>query len=332
MRFKNLKVYSKQNKKYNLVRVMSGAVAPILLSSMLAGCIPNTNRYDYHSDNSYYNDYSDFQNDDMNSNYSSKFDDNTNSVNNEANNNTEIFINNNENSNTNINLTLDLDKYSLGIVNSKVKLDSNSLDAFIKYVNGINVVYPYSELYGMQLAFNKYNQLGKYISNATNLFVNNQITGDIIYSIVKKNNQEADLVEKQKMSDSNLKEICNIMSMVLNNYAKNRSQQELILISEKINDLKILKFDDFSNGYYDAMTGKMGLNVTYLKGKSNDFFKKTVEHETYHFIQANTLRELSQTNIADRYGISYKFNNLDVNPLSWNWYYEGSAEYLPLHR
>ena len=305
--YNKLRIYFNKNRKYALVRVLSGVISPIIVLTALAGCGENNHtkykNYDY-------NNYS-FDNNSVKSD--------------------EDTYNGNISKNTTSNIELTLDDYSLAIINSKVSFEQNSMDEFTNYVKNINVKYPYSDLYDTRSLLDKYNKLIKYNPSNINYFVNNTISAETLFSIVKENNHNANLSQNAKMSDSNLKEICTIMSNLLNDYAK-QNDADLNLLSEKIKNLKILKISEFSNGYYDTTNGKMGFNIANLKSKSNDFFKKTIEHETYHFIQGSSLNEIDKSGIVERYGISYKFLDVDVNSLSWPWYYEGAAEYLTGNR
>lgn len=321
MNVTNLRIYSSKNKKYKLTKVVAGVLTVQLLASVLTGCGLNRNNdYSKNTSNpSYYEDYYGYvtENTDV----------------------TEPSIENDipsetlpPNNNNRPNIVPELDEYSLGIINSKVTLDSNELTSFINYVKGINVNYTYSSLYSPGAMLSKYESLGEYNSSCENIFNNNEITGDQLYKIVKQNNKDFGVVEIATMSDSDLKEVCNIIADVLNDYIKKHPDTDLHLLSEKVNDLKILKFSDFSNGYFDSTNGKMGFDVSFLKSKPNDFFKKTVEHETYHFIQGNSLGEISNLNLESRMGIAYKFDDVKVNSLLWDWYYEGSAEYLVCNR
>lgn len=314
MKYKNLNIFSKPKTKGKIKKVIAGMTMPILLLTSLTGCFSDKNNLDKYPNNgnnytsseySYQEDYDDSSTSDYSSDYSS--------------------------TNNNFNSSLTLDEYSNKIINSNVILDSNSLNAFINEVNSIKPEYPYSNLYGTQSLYNKYNSIYKYRSTTSNLFRNGQITVDTLYSVVKKNNENANLSDNQKLNDSNLKEICSIMVDVLNDYAKRHRGADLNLLSEKISELKIINFDGFSNGFYDNTLGRMGYSVSYLKGKSSEFFKETIEHETHHLIQAASIKEISNSNYENRFGISYKFNDVDVNSLYWSWFYEGTAEYLTLN-
>lgn len=315
MKYKNLNIFSKPKTKGKIVKTISGVAAPLLLLTSLTGCFSDKNNFDksYNYQKNYTSrEYS----------YQEHFDDysSSDSINSYSSNSLSI--------DSNFNSSLELDEYSNKIINSVVVLNSNSVDAYINQVRNRKIEYPYSNLYGNQALFNKYNSLSNYKPTTSSLFKNGQITVDTLYSVVKKNNENANLSSNQKLSDSNLREICSIMVNLFNDYAKRHKEADLNLLSEKISELKIINFDGFSNGFYDNTLGKMGYSVSYLKAKSNDFFKETIEHETHHLIQAAGIKELSNSDYENRFGICYKFSDAEVNSLYWTWYYEGAAEYL----
>lgn len=315
MKYKNLNIFAKPKTKGTIIKTITGVTAPLLLATSLTGCFSGESDFDKYynhqnnypsSDYSYQEDFDGYSSSDKINNYSS----------------------NSSATNNNFNSSLVLDDYLNKIINSNVVLDSNSLNAYINQINNLKVEYAHSNLYGNQELFNKYNSLQKYKSTTPSLFKNGQITVDTLYSVVKKNNENANLSNNQQLSDSNLREICSIMVNLFNDYAKRHNEADLNLLSEKISELKIINFDGFSNGFYDNTLGKMGFSVNYLKGKSNEFFKETIQHETHHLIQAASIKEISNLNLENRFGICYKFSDAEVNSLYWSWFYEGCAEYL----
>lgn len=318
MKYKNLNVFSKPITKTKLIKTVVGVTAPLILMTSLSGCFTSSDEsYGYNNYVSGYNYTSSYYSYDYEKeNYGSST-----SKNNSSDNNVSSNYNN-------FNSSLALDEYLTAIINSNVLLDSNSLNSLINIINNRNVEFPYSNLYGTQALLNRYNSLPKYNSTSQNLFINRQITVDTLYAVIKNNNDNGNLSNNQKMNDSNLREICSIMVDVFNDYAKRHSDADLKLLSEKILELKIINFDGFSNGFYDNTLGKMGYSVSYLKNKSNEFFKETIEHETHHLIQAAGIKEISSSNYSNRMGMCYKFDDAEVNSLYWNWFYEGSAEYL----
>lgn len=307
----NIKVYKLPKVKSKLVKGMTGVLLTTVLLQALAGCnVMNKNDQiidDYYSNGSYYNNYYD----------------------------NDYKENNNQNSNTSSNTTqnldikiADLDEYSLKIINSSITFDSNEMMGFANFVNRQEVIYPYSEIFNYDQVISKYNSVSNYTPSSVNYFEGGYISADKVYSIVKDNNKKANLAEVAKMSDSELYKICSVISDTINEYIRNYPDTNLNFLSEKLSELKILNYDNFSNGYYDATNGKMGFSTQYLNSISDEFYKTVVRHETYHFLESNSLKERQDRNIDTRFGFLYKFNDVDVNSFDWLWYIEGATEYL----
>lgn len=307
--------YNMENKKYKILRNISKVLVPVVIVTSFFGCT-NNKKYDYNSNVSHNIEYID-------DNYETTI--HTDEIN------THETIEN-TNTNDNLNLSLVLDEYGKFVLNSNVMLNSNSLDNFINNVNNIEVSYKYSDIYNMQYMLNKYESTEKYTSTEQNLFVNGRISSDTIFAIVKENNANANLAKVQFVSDSELIKVCGIISDLLNDVIKNNPNIDLNLLSEKIKNLKIVTIDEFANGFFDPATGKMGFSFEYMKNKGTDYYKEIVEHETYHFIQSNSLNEIKDTNINKRLGFVYDFNDVKINSLLWNWFYETGAEYLTCNR
>lgn len=326
MILKNFSTYNgtKKRKKYKLKRFIAGFLSPIIIITSLTGCkfnfrskksaTDNENKYNYF--NFYDNDYSNSSKD--------YYDYETNTY-------TTTDIKETESLDTNVlKPSLELDDVSNAIISSSVTLSDNELLNFENYVKGIKVSYPYSDLYGIKDNLSKYYNKTNYKPNDVNIFTNNFISADKIYSIVKENNARENYPDKKIMPDSELKKICSIISDLINDYVKN-NDVDLNLLSEKLLDLRIVKFDDFSNGYYDNETSTLGFNLDSIN-KSSDFYKRTVEHETYHLLSYCSKSELVNSNYSNRAGISYEFSDSKVNSMSFEWFKEGSAEYLTMNR
>lgn len=324
MILKNLNTYNiTKKKKYKLKRFIVGIISPIIIITSLTGCKFNF-RNKKSNINSRNNDYSSHCYYDSNKNNNSENSYSENNYNSTTSSETDSYEINTSKS------SLELDDFSNTIIGSSVTLYDNDISNIINDIRSIRVSYPYSDLYGIRDNLIKYNNRTIYKPGNVNIFTNNSITADIICSIVKENNDKEISSDKQKMPDSELRKICSIMADLINDYIKN-NDVDLNLLSEKILDLKIAKFDDFSNGYYDNTTSTLGFNLNSIN-KSTDFYKKTVEHEIFHILAYCSRRELDNSNYSNRSGISYRFEDSKVNSMSFEWFDEGAAEYLTLDR
>ena len=314
---------------YRVVKTTAKVMVPVALISATIPLIENIDmdkqKNQMFNNSSYNSEYKDYDN--YTNHYYVPQNENTTVYNNSTEKADSPVTNNIPNSN----LTLNLDEYSKTIINSNISLSTTALNNYIASVNNIEVEYKYADIYNMKNEFSKYQTIDKYTSNTSNLFKNGTISANTILDIVKKNNSNAELSASAKVSDSELLEVCNIMADLLNDEIKN-NKIDKNLLSEKINDLKIVAIDEYANGFFDSETCRMGFNFSLIKSKGIQFYKMVVEHEVYHLIQSNSLNEIKDTNLQNRFGFTYKYNNADLNVFAWNWFYEGSAAYLACDR
>lgn len=217
------------------------------------------------------------------------------------------------------------------IISISVNLSNYDYNLFKNYIDKIDTNYPFEELYGVMENLSKYNNLDKYISTFTNRFSGNKISKDYIYNVVVENNSKENFNNDKKIKDQDLKKICEEISTSINYIISNDNSINLNLLSEKIDNLKIINFTGFSNGSYDSTTGDMWLDVSKLNGDSS-LFEKVIMHECVHLVQSNSLKELDNSNVELRLGCSYRFNDSKVNSLNWTWFSEGTAESIMMEK
>ena len=314
---------------YRVVKTTAKVMVPVALISATIPLIENIDmdkqKNQMFNNSSYNSEYKDYDN--YTNHYYVPQNENTTVYNNSTEKADSPVTNNIPNSN----LTLDLDEYSKTIINSNISLSTTALNNYITNVNNIEVKYKYANIYNMESEFSKYQAIDKYTSNTSSLFKNGTITANTIFDIVKNNNSNYNLPPSQTVTDSQLLEVCNIIADLLNDEIKNNKIDENLL-SEKIKDLKIVAIDEYANGFFDSETCRMGFNFSLIKSKGTPFYKMVVEHEVYHLIQGNSLNEIKNTNLKNRFGFTYEYNNVDLNVFAWNWFYEGSAAYLACDR
>lgn len=329
MILKNFSTYkgTKSNKRYKLKRFIAGILSPVIIITSLTGCKFNFRNKKNNTNNR--NKYSYFDLYDYG--YSNSKESNRDYYDYETNTYTTSATEYEESTNLDVQKpSLELDELSNAIIGSNVTLSDSELLNFENYVKSIKVSYPYSDLYGIKNNLSKYYNRTSYSPSGINIFTNNSISADKIYSIVKDNNAKENYPDKKVIPDSELKKICSIIADLINDYIKN-NDVDLNLLSEKLLDLRIIKFDEFSYGYYDNEKRTMGFNVDSIN-KSDEFYKRIVEHETQHLLSYCSRSEIDNSNYSNRSGISYKFSNDDtsVNSLFWVWFNEGAAEYLTM--
>jgi len=213
----------------------------------------------------------------------------------------------------------------------------SAYNEFINYLDNIQTVYTYENLYEIDNALNNYEQVKNFKVEEHNKSINN-ITVDDLFSVIKLNNKKyldkkkAEFVSDfyEEFSDSELKKICGIIVETINYYidkGKVTDQEEVKCI---LSDLKIFEKTTLTNAYVTddnaLMISPSMINTLKIKSSSanQDVFKDTISHEAIHMIQ----KGCNHNTATYRIGNSFKFQNLGINPLFWNWFYEGSAEKL----
>lgn len=228
-----------------------------------------------------------------------------------------------------------LDEEMLKTLKTETSLNIASLNQFISNIKGIKVEYQYSELFGSDLALQKYNSLKEHESSATKYVVNGKINKSLIRETVLRNNKEFlknYVGTKYKELDLAMFEtVFNIFIDGLEYIVSNDT--DLGQLDEKIGDLKILYSSGTGTGEMTNDKTILGINLkivdTYKAKKPDiDYIRTVVLHETNHFGQIHSEKERTLEGYARNLGILYRWNDLKVNPLDYTWYTEGSAELL----
>ena len=220
--------------------------------------------------------------------------------------------------------------------NSNINIESNYYNEFVKYIDNIETNYEFEDYYHIDEALSKYNAVkDKKVSHHTHKI--NSITPESIYNQVKVNNKKY-LEEKankfvskfyDEFNDSELKNICTIISDVLNLYIDNGKVSDVDELKCILGDLKVVIKNTMSNAYVtndNCMVISPSMIKAFklkAKSKNQDVFKDVVAHETIHLIQKNCPDTMEYKTAI---GSSVKFDDLKVNSLYWDWFFEASAE------
>ncbi len=322
----NLLIFGFNKEKKYILQRTTAIVAAIVTMGALSSC-DNTNEpsrkhlFNYNSSVDNETKYQDTSK--VNDNYSSSdsfdFSDNYSNSDNFSNTNND-FSNKSLNEND---ITFDEQLYTQ-IVNSNVSMDKNELLNFEQSINSIEVSYPYSELYGMADSLKNYNELNKSITFENTLIENNQVNFDKFYNLVVANNEE--LVSSKKTSHSNVKQICEIVCEIANNYLSNNPDADYGLLSKKLSTLKIEQYSGLDYGYYNSQKNTIGMNPDV----DTERLRKVIIHEVYHFLQNGPSAVVGDSNVESQSGFCYVFKNDKMNALNFTWLSEGGAEYLSM--
>lgn len=226
------------------------------------------------------------------------------------------------------------------LLDNDVKITDVNLAGFKNYLSSISDTYHYDELYGIEEALNKYDETttsnvlhhsGDFIGS------DNQFSYNEIYQQICKNNskyQKENSAENGKVNfykeldNESLEKACKIITDVLNSYLKNDSVTDIKELSCILSNLKVLKDNtSFCNAYVTdddcLLISPNMLNVMDLMNSENTF-EQTVTHEVEHLLQKSCQDD--QEKNSKTIGICNRYDELDINPLFFDWFYEASAE------
>lgn len=222
------------------------------------------------------------------------------------------------------------------VENDYVTINKSGLAGFENYLDSIDTKYDYSELFNTKAALQRY-EANKYNSNITHSYDffdgSSSVDSDKLYSTVKENNKiylkEHSSSMYKELSKKEVQNICEIIAETINSYIKSNPEIDINELSCNLGNLKIFSKNSGSNAFISVddclVVSPHMLNILEKMNKNGDAYKKTIMHESIHLIQ-RSCDDDEKVNVGKNIGISYKWEDFDVNPLDFNWLYEASAE------
>lgn len=232
---------------------------------------------------------------------------------------------------------------------SKNKIDYNEIyddftfvsdkdnSVFNEYLDGFSNDYSFDELYNTKNVLDKYEK-NKFSANGVvhsrDLFKGKgKVDVSELYKSVLENNENYLKTEKkyiyENLSKRETKKICGIIADTVNTYIDKHPDIDLNELSCYLGNLKILaNYVPFNAGVTNDGCLFISPNtLRSLQRKNNDIdtYTNTIMHESVHLIQSPCL-DVEEANPGKNVGISYKYDDVDINPLDFNWLYEGGAE------
>ncbi len=217
-----------------------------------------------------------------------------------------------------------------------VTVNTKGLTAFENYLDNIDTKYDYSELFNTKAALDRY-EANKYDININHShdFLNGSksVDSNKLYSVVKENNQaylkEHSSSMYKELSKKEMQRICDIIAETINAYIKSNPEIDMNELSCNLGDLKLFSKNSGSNAFISVdnclVVSPHMLNILEKMNKNADAYKETIMHEGVHIIQ-RSCDDDEKVNVGKNIGISYKWDDFDVNPLDFKWLYEASAE------
>lgn len=225
----------------------------------------------------------------------------------------------------------------IAVMQTNVTLNGTLLNEFESTVSSIDVRYLYSELFGTEEALDRYKKMKEYDSKPSKYIKGTTLDVSAIRSHVLANNKEflqtTTNSKYSELSTSEFNKIFDIFIEGLEYCIKNGT--DLGQLDEKLHDLKILKTTANGSGVMTDENTILAINPTVIKTYTDknpniDYTKTVILHETMHFGQISSEHEKEEEGYDRNLGLSYRWDDLTVNPLDYTWYNEGSAEKLML--
>lgn len=217
-----------------------------------------------------------------------------------------------------------------------IKLDKSDYDMFCEYIDYDNIECPHSELFGIEEALKEKESRVFSVNKHTYDFFKGEkeVNAEKLYDVVKENNDKyMEGVGKhfnKKLSNSKLKECCEIITDTLNWGIENIEGIDLSELGCIIGNLKILNRGTMNLGTFNDKNDLLNVSPSMIKAKkerngNGDMYELTICHETMHILQCRCI-DVPQNKEDSFIGTSYSFENLGINPMKCSWLYEASAE------
>lgn len=220
-----------------------------------------------------------------------------------------------------------------------VTLSDEGLRKFESYITDFKVNYDYAEAYNIDAALAEYrnNTINTVSKHTYDIRVNGEFDADALYKLVKQNNEAYQEARKgehadgwyKDYSDKQLKEICAMFCTMLPEIAAADPTVDLDTVCCYLHDLVILgKSGDLSFAGF-SMDNRFAVNYDNLTSggfalRTDDPETSTLYHEMMHAFQFACC-DMKKPG-ENRMGIAHIYPDIGVNPLSYYWLLEGSAE------
>lgn len=228
-----------------------------------------------------------------------------------------------------------LDDGTLAIIGQDISFTKEENQSFQSYLADIHPEYSHSDLFGVDEALERYNMISEFQTVSSNVIQNDTVNVEILYNYVLQNNQEFlkqgnHINIYKNLDNGKVKEICNIVAKQINQLLienKNIDKNEL---DSTLTNLKVLATDSFLNASI-TKEGCLTINLKSIESLTNtapDAFERTIRHEAVHLIQRYSEEEKQNDKYDSHLGPCYKWEDLDVNSLYYDWFLESSAEQI----
>lgn len=217
-----------------------------------------------------------------------------------------------------------------------INITEEDYNEFIKIVDTIDVVYEYEKYYDIEESLNRTG--AKVVTNHTHMICDiNQIpTEEMLYNVVISNNKQylKEYPELYKLSNNQIKEAVSIVIDAVKDNYPYLTEESKKRVYCFLGNLKIVGIDSMdrqvnpSGNIINAMMcsdGAMFIDENQIDLlHDQEAFEKTIRHEAEHIFQKSCID--NETEEFTQVGISQTWENEQMNPETWKFAFEGTAE------
>ena len=217
-----------------------------------------------------------------------------------------------------------------------IKLNRNSVERFNKLVSSISLSYKYSDLYGVNECYDRiFTKCTVTKHEHSALDKNGQLTAEHLRDIVKQNNKQFYEENNQvndfykEADDEFLLSLCQLIIDTVSEVKKLYPDMDYDRVYCNLANLKVFYKTGSLN--FAAVTPEMNLELGDAMLRSATLFygdksvRNTIVHETMHMIQLGCSCEGIE-HCTRRAGITYRWDDVELQGNDWAWFFEGSAE------
>ncbi len=243
-------------------------------------------------------------------------------------------------SNANLEFSSKPRKYTISFLNNdgteSISLSNESVEGFEKRISAISLPYKYSELYGVNECYDRiFTKLSVAEHKHSALDENRNLTAEHLKDIVKENNKL--FLEEQKSGkgfykeadDNFLLSLCQLIVDTVKAVKEKYPDIDYERVYCNLANLKV--FYKVGSLNFAAVTPEMNMELGDAMLQSATVFygdtsvRNVIVHETMHIIQLGCSCENIE-HCTRRAGITYRWDDVELQGNDWSWFFEGSAE------
>lgn len=206
---------------------------------------------------------------------------------------------------------------------------------FITDLNNLSVNYTYSDLYSANDYLDKYDQSLPFSNHHDNVM--DDVSVDSLYNKVLENNKSYIKYKEEnygfcyykELDNNEIKKICEYVVEAYNAFST-KEEANIGEVKCVLNNLKVFQNASAANAFvneeYCLVTSPGMIDILKIMNETKDVdvYKNVIIHEATHLFQLSCPDRINET--TKMIGVSPQYDDVQLNPLNFSWYYEASAE------